>query len=485
MDETPIKKDQLNAFLADAPFGVVFLDADNRIERANPEAARLLGWQREDLLLGLSFREALPATPLSALFALLQAPAEAQRGNGWLSLRFSEVGTGPQRVKAQVRPGPEGGKVLYLQAEEQPQTASASEDLPRQDGKYEKIFESAVIGIGVLDGRGYFVEVNQTFAECFNRTKEELIRAHYASVFSRPMLERIEELVDIARSGAEPHLKNVVSIENPSGNHRVLAFSLAIIGPKANQPETWMMIVEDITHQQDTHKALIQSEKLALTGRLAASLAHEINNPLQTSIGCLGLAEEMLAEDDRDLKVYVNMAIEELRRSARIVKKLRDLNRKTDQTERFPVNLLKVINDVLLLTQNKLVDRDIVPVIHCEQPKPVLMASRDQLQQVFLNLVMNAIDALPNGGQIVFELHQTSEPDGYSITVQDSGMGISPENLDHLFDPFFTTKADGLGLGLYICKTIVEDHQGTLAVDSTLGEGTRITIWLPGLVPNQ
>jgi signal transduction histidine kinase len=242
-----------------------------------------------------------------------------------------------------------------------------------------------------------------------------------------------------------------------------------------------MFFTEDITHQQDTHVALLQSEKLALTGRLAASLAHEINNPLQTSLGCLGLVEEMLTDDDQDLAVYIKMAIEELQRSARIVKKLRDLNRTTDLSERSLIDLRELIDGVLVLTRNHFYDKDIVPVFPYQGPPPVIMASKDQIQQVILNLVVNAIDELPNGGKIYFDIIPTEEPQGIKLNIRDTGFGIDPAIENDIFDPFFSTKDDGIGLGLYICKQIIEDHSGTLTFISKIGEGTEFSCWLPGL----
>jgi nitrogen-specific signal transduction histidine kinase len=117
----------------------------------------------------------------------------------------------------------------------------------------------------------------------------------------------------------------VVTHEIDQEHHKLLEISLSQMSSSFDKSFRYMLITEDISNQQDTHAVLLQSEKLALTGRLAASLAHEINNPLQTSLGCLGLVEEMLEEESK-LKIYIDLAIKELQRSARIVKKLRDLN---------------------------------------------------------------------------------------------------------------------------------------------------------------
>jgi signal transduction histidine kinase len=168
-----------------------------------------------------------------------------------------------------------------------------------------------------------------------------------------------------------------------------------------------------------------------------------------------------------------------LQRSARIVKKLRDLNRTSDLSERSPVNLHEIINGVLVLTQNHLYDRDIIPVFPYQGPPPVIMASRDHIQQVILNLVMNAIDELPDGGNIYFDIIPSEEPKGITVSIRDTGSGIDPEIQNNIFDPFFSTKDDGIGLGLYICKEIIEDHAGTLSFKSEMGQGTEFSLWLP------
>jgi PAS domain S-box-containing protein len=351
------------------------------------------------------------------------------------------------------------------------------------DNKYQVIFESATIGIAVFEEDGTIDEVNQTFEKYFNLKREDILGRPCCEVFHQPEFEKIQVVMDSICEGSEIFERNVVTLNKSTGGHRILEFSLAKVFNRSLDMNMLMMIVEDITNQRDTQKALIQSEKLALTGRLAASLAHEINNPLQTSIGCLGLAEEMLGEDDRDLGVYIQMAIEELRRSARIVKKLRDLNRAPDEAEKSLVDLQEMLNGVLILTRKRLYDRNIVPVFPYQGEKPLVMASEDQLQQVFLNLIMNAIDALPQGGNIYLDILHMEDPAGVMVKIRDTGVGIQPEHLEHIFDPFFTTKDDGLGLGLFTSKRIMENHHGWLEVESEPGVGTEFSLWLPGQGP--
>jgi PAS domain S-box-containing protein len=347
--------------------------------------------------------------------------------------------------------------------------------------KFEYLFRNATIGIAVLDENGFVQEANKSFLMHSGVKKSEGLNKHFSAIFVDQAKEKLDRLTNILIKSKHPYVKDVIALKGQGDTHRIVEISLSDFFDEYDQSRKLMLFTEDITHQQDTHAALLQSEKLALTGRLAASLAHEINNPLQTSLGCLGLVEEMLTEDDQDLAVYINMAIEELQRSARIVKKLRDLNRTTDQSERSLIDLRELIDGVLVLTRNHFYDKDIVPVFHYQGPPPVIMASKDQIQQVILNLVVNAIDELPNGGNIYFDIIPTEEPQGIKVNIRDTGFGIDPAIENDIFDPFFSTKDDGIGLGLYICKQMIEAHAGTLTFKSEIEEGTEFSFWLPGL----
>lgn len=345
---------------------------------------------------------------------------------------------------------------------------------------YESIFHNAIIGIALLNSNGQIIESNKAFCKHLNCSKEISV-SHYSEFVGDENKGKIDQLFLMVEQDRCSLNKDVIAIEFDNHDHLLIEISLSPFDCKNSQSDQFLMLTEDITNQKDTHAALLQSEKLALTGQLAASLAHEINNPLQTSIGCLGLAEEILDEDDETLRVYLQMAIEELQRSARIVKKLRDLNRKTDYTERQPVNLKKIIDGVLILTKNRMSDRNIVPFFIYQGPTPNVLASSDQIQQLILNLIINAIDAQPNGGHIILEILHTKDPEGFQLDIRDRGKGIEAEMMSHLFDPFFTSKEDGLGLGLYICKQIVDDHNGSIKVESKPDHGTVFSVWLPGI----
>jgi two-component system sporulation sensor kinase A len=253
---------------------------------------------------------------------------------------------------------------------------------------------------------------------------------------------------------------------------------MALVGERLDQPNLMLAMIQDITEERDAQFALIQTEKLALTGRLATSLAHEINNPLQTVIGCLGLAEEA-REDDDEIDVYLAMASEELKRAASIVTRLRDLNRWSEAEQREPTDVRAIIRQALAMTRKQCEDHGIVVHTDLDVNVPDIHAIPDRLEQVFLNLTLNAIDAMPNGGTLRVGVLPMVSPDGVKIVFQDSGIGIPPEDQAHIFEAFQTTKSEGLGMGLFISQSIIEDHGGTISVRSQPDEGSTFTIQIP------
>jgi two-component system NtrC family sensor kinase len=222
---------------------------------------------------------------------------------------------------------------------------------------------------------------------------------------------------------------------------------------------------------------LIQSGKLAATGRLAASIAHEINNPLQAIKNCLELIfDEAEAGEPLD-RVYLNVAMNELERIRVIIQQMLDLYR-SEQGQMAPVDLNAAVEGVLALMRKQLESHHIGVETHLDSARPHVIGRGDQVRQVFINLILNAIEAMPEGGQLTLTTHQ--ENDGaVAVQVADTGVGIAPEDLARIADPFFTTKPKGVGLGLFICHEIIERHRGTLDLSSQVGHGSTFTIRLP------
>jgi PAS domain S-box-containing protein len=224
-----------------------------------------------------------------------------------------------------------------------------------------------------------------------------------------------------------------------------------------------------------SYAQLVQSEKLAATGRLAMSLAHEINNPLQAIQNCLHLVLELPLPEDRKLE-YLRLAREEVERLSILVQSMLDFYRPA-RSGLLVANVRTVLDRVLALADQKLRTSQIETHLHCPIEPLLVQAPPDQLGQVFLNLIMNAAEAMEQGGTLTIEA-RAGEP-LVEIRFHDTGAGIPPEVLAHIFEPFYTTKDEGTGLGLAISYTIIERQGGLMLVESEVGRGTQFTVRLP------
>jgi PAS domain S-box-containing protein len=224
-----------------------------------------------------------------------------------------------------------------------------------------------------------------------------------------------------------------------------------------------------------SYAQLVQSEKLAATGRLAMSLAHEINNPLQAIQNCLHLVLEFPLPEDRKTD-YLKMAREEVERLSILVQSMLDFYRPA-RGGQLIANVRPVLDRVLALADQKLRNNQIEIQLTCPAEPLIVQAPPDQLGQVFLNLIMNAAEAMEQGGTLWI----VAEPIEQMIELRfrDNGPGIPPEVLTHIFEPFYTTKEEGTGLGLAISYTLIERQGGSMQVESEMGRGTQFTIRLP------
>jgi PAS domain S-box-containing protein len=359
--------------------------------------------------------------------------------------------------------------------------AKRTAELQASEARFRAIFEQNALGIALLDKKGRVLASNPALQRMLGRSGGDLAGEIFAR-FAHPEEEIGADLrVYREMTGGERDYHRVEKRYIAADDETHWAnLVLSLVRSPAEEPRFVIAIVEDVTERKQAQAALIQSEKLAMTGRLAASLAHEVNNPLQTVIGCLGLAEESLAEDDGDdLEQYITMAHEELRRAARIVSRLRDLSRPTNVDAGEPCNVNALLERVLKLSRKELESRYIEVVRHLTEPLPQPVLVPDRMQQVFLNLVLNAIDVMPNGGQLTVSTRYDEGPDEVVVTFTDDGPGIPAEMLPHLFDPFFSTKSDGLGLGLFVSQNIVQEHGGRIEVQSKAGDGAAFTVCLP------
>jgi two-component system NtrC family sensor kinase len=223
---------------------------------------------------------------------------------------------------------------------------------------------------------------------------------------------------------------------------------------------------------------LVTAEKLAATGKIAASLAHEINNPLQAIQNCLHLVTRKRPLDEAKRRMYLSMAEEEVHRLIDLVQRMLDFYRPS--TEKVaPVEVRAVLDDVLSLAGKRLQHGRIAVHLTDTPPSPPVEGVSNLLKQVFLNIIINAVEAMPEGGDLHINTSWDEQRGEVSVSFADTGLGIPVSDLASIFDPFYTSKPKGTGLGLSISHGIIERHGGRIDVKSTLGKGSTFTVHLP------
>ena len=282
-----------------------------------------------------------------------------------------------------------------------------------------------------------------------------------------------------------PHLVNAAGkIAGGDFNQEVEVESQDEIGELS---KTFNVMIEAIRERDEklkaeTQAALIQMEKMSSLGQMAAGVAHEINNPLS---GVLTYAQLMLKNiragktiPPEELEKKLSTMEKETERCTRIIKSLLEFSRQSRPSIR-PIDLAKSIDNAMIMLTHQ-AELSNVRIVKQYGSIPQIEADPDQLQQVFTNIILNAIHAMTKGGTLTISTVSDKPKGLMGVRFQDTGTGITPENLKKLFTPFFTTKEKGvgIGLGLAVCYGIIQRHDGDIKVESELGKGTAFTVWL-------
>jgi signal transduction histidine kinase len=280
-------------------------------------------------------------------------------------------------------------------------------------------------------------------------------------------------------------------VDPGTGEPRAMGVTATEVQDPLGQVTTVVSVLHDLTESRELERRTVQhelaeSQKLAAVGRLAAALAHEINNPLEAIKNSLYLLVSRTPVDDPNRR-FLEIANKETERVSGIIRQMLGFYRPT--ALKAPTNINGLLDEALVLLEKQLRQAKIVVRCDLDRRLPPVLASADQLKQVFLNLLLNAQEAMPNGGTLRISSRISRSADaeyllpGESalIQFQDTGDGISDENLQHIFEPFFSTKPKqrGTGMGLWISLGIVQQHGGQLKVRSRPGRGTTFTIALP------
>ncbi len=350
-------------------------------------------------------------------------------------------------------------------------------ELLRSRNTLRALFDSTPTGIYIVDRKYTLIAINLSRAQLANRKPNEMVgKVCYQILYNRsdpcPGCRVSETLF-----GGQI-TKRIERRWQPDGNSLEYEISTYPINNEGNQVIQAFLFEEDVTERRRLEATLAQSEKLAAVGQLAAGVAHEINNPLTAIIANAQMLKRKLS-GDQELYEMVDLIARAGDRATQVVKNLLNFARK-ETYEFAPTDLNETIRKSIALVQHELIARSINLTFEPDETIPLIPASQDHLQGVWLNMLLNAIDAMDNYHG---EIHVSTKLHGNEIRVRiaDNGKGIPPERIPRIFEPFYTTKepGKGTGLGLSVCHRIVKQHGGHILVDSQVGTGTEFTIVLP------
>jgi PAS domain S-box-containing protein len=363
---------------------------------------------------------------------------------------------------------------LHLQAEEIEERTRLRE-IQISRNLIRGVIDSVPMGLALLDSEGTILAANRALSDLFGFEPAALVGMAYGAAIG-PW--RDSPAGQTFASGQPENVRR--TLLRPDGAQVLQEIASIPLRDASGQPHQVVEVWEDVTERVALQTQLVRAEKLAAIGQLAASIAHEVGNPLQAIQGFLSLFLEQCPPDIPNER-YLKLAEEEIDRIVHVLARLRDLYRpRADVFTLVDVN--ELVNGVLLLTGKQL-ERARVRVL--SEFDADLRPSRgvaDQLKQVLLNLVLNAAEAMSDGGLLHVQTYMTNNRgrgENVVITITDTGYGVPPEQLPRIFDGLHTTKERGMGLGLYTSKAIIDRHMGRLSVQSRVGEGTTFTIMLP------
>jgi two-component system NtrC family sensor kinase len=366
------------------------------------------------------------------------------------------------------------------------ENARLFESVSRAEREWEQTFSAIRDAIAITNADYKIARVNQAFLDLFGRSEKQVIgqqccQVLYGAPGPTPRF-RCHHMINTGQTG--PVEADNLTIPG------VYHISLFPLYDERGEFLGLIHSLRDVSEERAMRDLMTRNERLVAMGRLAASVAHEINNPLFSIRNCLTLLDDVIT-DDEPSRSFLHLAKSELDRLAQTVRNLLDFVRPNEEP-RALVDLNQVLEKALFMTSKQMEYAHVTIVRELAPDLPPLLASADQLTQVAINLILNAIEAMPDGGQLRVATRLGPAWDNVEVapervvdTVQtifaDTGCGIAEEDLKAIFEPFFSTKnqVKGVGLGLPISYGIVQRHHGTIDVQSGVGVGSTFTITLP------
>ena len=349
------------------------------------------------------------------------------------------------------------------------------EERDRVTNYLNNILDSMSGGVLVVDLNGQITHFNQEAEELTGYGQDQVLGYPYADIIG--LADGRQNTAMHTLDTGERLLNREKSLRRADGRVIPLGFSTSLLRDEQGTVLGVVEVFNDLTEVKRLEAEVQRVNTLAALGEMAATVAHEIRNPLGGIAGYAGMLERDLSSEDPNRRL-VHRIIEGVGRLNRIVSSLLTYTRPL-RLNAYPVNLVELVEETTAFFEIDLERQhnDITVVRSYENDALVCRLDPEQLQQVILNLLQNATQAMPEGGTL--QIRVFSEGDLGTFCIGDTGIGMKTDVRDKLFTPFFTTKEDGTGLGLVTSKKIVEAHNGTIRVESQVGQGTQFYVHLP------
>jgi PAS domain S-box-containing protein len=386
-------------------------------------------------------------------------------------------------------------KLLASQAAIALENARLYRDVAEREAKIRRLFDANIIGIFISNGKGEIIEANDAFLRMVGYDREDLALRRIRCTDLTPLERgdrRPQVVEEVTTTGiAQPYeqeyfrkdgsrvpvLVGAASFEE-TRNQRI-AFVLDLTERKRAEAEAR----ESEQRYRKAQLELVHANRVATMGQLTSSIAHEVNQPIAAAVTYALAARRFLSAEPpnfREVDDALSLIVREGKRAGEVVGRIRELIKKAP-ARKDAVEINDAIFEIIALTRTEAANNSVLVRTQLAEGSPRVQGDRVQLQQVLLNLIINAIEAMRDVGEEERELliSTRNEPDGVSVEVQDSGPGFAPAALQRVFDAFYTTKPGGLGLGLSICRSIIEAHNGRLWATPNVPRGAIFAFTAP------
>ena len=484
----------LNSILDSATeYGIIALDFYGRIMEFNKGAERLLGWKKEEVINKENI--AVTIVPEDKKSGVQEWMSKRTRTEGVCELEMTRVRKNGQRFPVLTTVtaimDPSGNSSGFVEIIRDITVRKNLERQLRETKEFlEHIMESSVDGILTTDLKGKLTYVNRAMEEMLGYSRGEILGIHISTFYVRGM-PQAREVMDLLE--ASERAENFeMEVKTKFGKALTIMTSLFLLRNEDDAIIGTAGIFKDITEQKaleaklkDAQAYLVEASKMRALGELVAGVAHELNNPLMASQTILHVILKNLPAGwpERERLELIRKCND---RIEKIVDHLREFSRQT-KPEFEAIDINQPVENALMITGQQLLNHGITLVRDLGHELPKVNGDSNQLEQVFLNLISNARDAIDDaeGRKKEVRIRSTFSEDGgvpsVVVSVKDTGIGIPPENLSKILEPFFSTKpvGKGTGLGLSLCFGIVEAHGGRIDIKSKVGEGTEVSVILP------